>query len=51
MFLALSLFFANLPGTTRSVPTSYIGPVRGVHASYGVVLRSGLGFHHLMACF
>ena len=25
------------PGTTRSVPTSYIDPVRGVRASYGVV--------------
>ena len=23
--------------TTRSVPTSYIGPVRGVRSSYGVV--------------
>ena len=35
------------PETTRSVLTSYIGPVRGVCASYG----AGLGFHPLRAYF
>ena len=29
----------EIPVTTRSVPTSHIGPVRGVRDSYGTVLR------------
>ena len=44
LFLSLSVDFCKLssysqtgrPGTTRLVPTSYISPVRGVHASYGI---------------
>ena len=45
LFLSLSVDFCKLssysqtgrPGTTRSVPTSYFGPVRGIRASCGIV--------------
>ena len=47
LFLSLNVDFCKLssysqigrPGTMRSVRTSYIGPVRGVRASYGTVFR------------
>ena len=39
------------PGTTRSVPTSYIRPVRGVRASYEIILGIGLGFNPLRPVF
>ena len=44
-------FFRDPIGTTPSVPTSHIGPVRGVRASYGVVWGLVYGFHPLTACF
>ena len=45
LLLSLSVDFCKLssysqtgrPGTMRSAPKSYIGPVRGVCASYGIV--------------
>ena len=59
LFSSLSVIFANYrhtlkpgdPGLRRSVPTSYIGPVRGVRASYGVVWGLVWVFTHLTACF
>ena len=52
LFLSLNVDFCKLssysqigrPGTMRSVRTSYIGPVRGVRASYEVVWGLILAF-------
>ena len=60
LFSSLSVIFLQIIvghsqtvslGTTRSVPTSYIGPVRGVRASYGVVWGLVRVFTHLTAMF
>ena len=59
MFLCLRLIFCNFtsytqigsPVPTWSVPTSHIGPVRGVRDSYGVILGLVYIFSSSMTCF
>ena len=55
LFLSFSFEFCKLSsysqigrsGTTRSVPIIYIGPVRGVRASYIVIFSNGMFLFNL----